>query len=73
MAWLDNFTFTFLIIACLTLGLAPFYPEPHLWHKIKLLMDGNLRRPLDIFDMFMHGAPWIVLVLKTVRQLFLSK
>ncbi len=68
MAWLDNIPLTLILIACLTLGLAPFFPEPHLWEKLKMLIAGNLLRPLDIFDFLMHGTPWIILVLKLIRR-----
>ena len=67
MAWLDNIPLTLILIACLTLGLAPFFPEPHLWEKLKMLIAGNLLRPLDIFDFLMHGTPWIILVLKLIN------
>jgi len=53
-----------LIIACLTLGLAPFTPEPHIWEKLKMLAAGDLTRRIDIFDMLMHGAPWLLLIAK---------
>lgn len=53
-----------LVIATLFLGLAPFVPEPHLWQKIKMLVDGSLSKPLDIFDLFMHGTPLILLITK---------
>lgn len=52
-----------VIFLCLTLGLAPFRP-PHIWEKLLMLVHGELRRPLDIFDFFLHGAPWILLLLK---------
>jgi len=68
MAWVDNIPITLILIACLTLGLAPFFPEPHIWEKMKMLMAGNLVRPIDIFDFIMHAAPWIVVVLKPVRR-----
>jgi len=55
-----------LIIAALFLGLAPFVPEPHLWEKLKMLADGTLSKPIDIFDLFMHGTPLILLILKFV-------
>jgi len=55
-----------LVIAALFLGLAPFVPEPHLWEKLKMLGDGTLSKPIDIFDLFMHGAPLILLILKFV-------
>lgn len=53
-----------LIVLCLTLGLAPFTPEPHVWQKLKMLVAGTLVRPVDIFDLMLHGTPWIVLFLR---------
>lgn len=55
-----------LVIAALFLGLAPFVPEPHLLEKLKMLSDGTLSKPIDIFDLFMHGTPLILLILKLV-------
>ena len=55
-----------LVVLCLTLGLAPFQPEPHLWEKLKMLAAGELVRPLDIFDLVMHATPWVLLLLKLV-------
>jgi hypothetical protein len=49
------------------LALAPFAPEPHLWQKLKMLLAGTLTRPIDIFDLFLHGAPLVLLVLKLMR------
>lgn len=57
----------FLAIA-LTLGLAPFVPEPHVWEKLKMLFAGELSRPIDIFDLFLHGVPWLLLGLKLFRM-----
>lgn len=53
-----------LIVICLTLGLAPFTPEPHLLEKLKMLIAGELIRPIDIFDLVLHGTPWVLLVFK---------
>jgi hypothetical protein len=53
-----------LIVLCLTLGLAPFTPEPHLWEKLKMLVSGELIKPIDIFDLLLHGTPWLLLVIK---------
>ncbi|MEJ2307776.1 MAG: RND transporter [Gammaproteobacteria bacterium] len=66
--WLDRIPTAPLLIAALLLGLAPFVPEPHLWEKLKMLADGELRRPIDIFDLLMHGTPAVLLVVKLVRQ-----
>jgi hypothetical protein len=68
MKWLDKIPFITLIIISLTLGLAPFAPEPHVLEKLKMLFDGSLNKSVDIFDLFMHGTPWILLGLKVVRH-----
>jgi len=67
MALLDQIPLNILILAALTLGLAPFLPEPHIWEKLKMLFAGTLTRPIDIFDFLMHAAPWLLLILKLVR------
>ncbi|EAQ96566.1 hypothetical protein [Congregibacter litoralis] len=53
-----------LIVLCLMLGLAPFNPEPHVWEKLKMLAGGELFRAVDIFDLLMHGTPWMLLAAK---------
>lgn len=68
MSWLDKIPFSTLIIISLLLGLAPFVPEPHVWEKLKMLADGSLAKPVDIFDLFMHGTPWVLLGLKSIRH-----
>lgn len=69
MKWLDNIPVTVLILLAVFLGLAPLTPEPHLWEKLKMLAAGNLVKPIDIFDLFMHGVPVVLLLLKGVREL----
>ena len=68
MRWLDKIELPILVILALTLGLAPFVPEPHVWQKLKMLFAGELSRPIDIFDLFLHGAPWVLLGMKLVRM-----
>jgi hypothetical protein len=68
MALLDQIPLNILIIAALTLGLAPFVPEPHLWEKLKMLISGDLVRPIDIADMAMHAAPVLLLAAKLIRM-----
>lgn len=67
MNWIDRMDLRFFIIASLLLGLAPFVPEPHVWEKLKMLSSGELSRPLDIFDLVLHGAPWVLLSIKLKR------
>ena len=66
MKWLDNLPMAFLVPIAVVLALAPFSPEPHLWEKLKLLFAGELIRPIDIFDLFLHGAPLLLLALKLI-------
>jgi len=61
---LDNIPLHILILLCLTLGLAPFVPEPHIWEKLKMLSRGDLSRPIDVFDLLFHSLPWLLLALK---------
>lgn len=68
MKILDEIPIILLLVVCLTLGLAPFSPEPHIWEKLKMLFSGTLTQPVDIFDFVMHGAPWLLLGLKLLRQ-----
>lgn len=65
---LDRLPLGLLILVALTLGLAPFFPEPHLWEKLKMLADGALTRPVDVFDLLMHAAPVVLLALKLLRM-----
>lgn len=65
--WLDSIPLPMAILFALTLGLAPFVPEPHLFEKVRMLVQGELVRPIDIFDLALHGAPWLVLALKLGR------
>lgn len=52
-----------VILACLTLGLAPFFPEPHIWGKIKWVLGGaHGMKPIDWFDLILHGLPWLLLL-----------
>lgn len=53
-----------LIFIAVFLGLAPFNPEPHLLEKFKMLLNGTLTKPIDIFDFLMHGTPILLIFLK---------
>jgi hypothetical protein len=68
-AMLDQISWPVAIILALLLGLAPFFPEPHLWEKLKMLAAGTLTRPIDIFDLLMHAAPVALLLAKLLRAM----
>jgi hypothetical protein len=73
MGWLDRAPLPLLVLATLLLGLAPFLPEPHLWQKLKMLMAGELTRPLDVFDLLLHATPAVLLVIRLIRQYVADK
>ncbi|WP_179336058.1 hypothetical protein [Winogradskyella costae] len=51
-----------VILLCLTLGLAPFFPEPHLLGKIQWIVGGAIGMTIrDWFDILFHGFPFILL------------
>ncbi|RRQ47734.1 hypothetical protein DZC72_15280 [Maribacter algicola] len=59
-----------IILLCLTLGLAPFFPEPHLWGKIRWIVGGAKGMALmDWFDVLLHGFPFILLLRKIILYL----
>jgi hypothetical protein len=60
-------------IAALTLGLAPFAPEPHIVGKVKWVLGGAVGMGgADWFDLVMHGAPWLWLAWVAVARLRVS-
>lgn len=51
-----------VILLCLTLGLAPFFPEPHIFGKVRWLLGGAQGMMLmDYFDIILHGFPYVLL------------
>jgi len=67
MQWVDSLSWTLVIIAACFLGAAPFVPQPHLVEKLQMLANGTLTRPVDIFDLFYHASPLLILALKVAR------
>lgn len=55
-----------LIPLVLLLGFAPFVPQPHIVEKLRMLMAGILKRPIDIFDLFWHAWPFTLLAVRVV-------
>jgi hypothetical protein len=61
MEQLDDYRITVLL--CLTIGLVPFFPEPHIWGKLKWIAGGaNGMGIQDWFDVLLHGFSWILLM-----------
>ncbi|MDH5648129.1 MAG: RND transporter [Gammaproteobacteria bacterium] len=70
--WIDKLPFLPTVIVTAFLSLAPLSPEPHVWEKIKMLVHGSLSRPIDIFDLFLHGSACLILIVKLARQSMLG-
>ncbi len=68
LTWLDRMSMGPAIFIAVLLGLAPLMPEPHLWQKLKMLLGGELTQALDVFDLFLHGGPAILLLIKIRRR-----
>ena len=68
MSWLDRFPLPWLVALALWMAVAPIVPEPHLVEKVRMLLQGTLQRPLDIFDLCLHLAPTLLLIWRLFRQ-----
>ena len=68
MRWLDSIPLPLLIALAVWMGVAPITPEPHLIEKLRMLGNGTLTRPLDIFDLWLHAAPLILLAVRLWRR-----
>ena len=68
MRWLDSIPLLLLIALAVWMGVAPITPEPHLIEKPRMLGNGTLTRPLDIFDLCLHAAPLMLLALRLWRM-----
>ncbi|MBU2906146.1 MULTISPECIES: hypothetical protein [Arenibacter] len=52
-----------VLLLCLTLGLAPYFPEPHILGKVKWILGGAAgMKPMDWFDVLLHGFPFVLLI-----------
>lgn len=72
MRWLDNIPLLVLVALAAWMAIAPITPEPHLIEKLRMLSQGSLTKPLDMFDLGLHTAPLVLLAIRLWRQ-FISK
>lgn len=55
--------YAIVILACLTIGLAPYVPEPHIWGKLRWIVGGAVgMKSEDWWDAVQHGLPWLLLI-----------
>jgi hypothetical protein len=68
MAFLDKIPYSILIVIAVFMLLAPFRPMPHVIEKLIMLKNGVLTKPIDIFDLFYHLVPTIILLMKVYKD-----
>ena len=66
---IDKISYPVLIVIAVFMLLAPFKPMPHVVEKLIMLKNGTLTRPIDIFDLFFHLIPTLILLLKVFWSL----
>lgn len=68
MRFIDDIPLPVLVVLTLFMLGAPFVPEPHLVEKARMLAEGSLTRPIDLFDVFWHLLPATLLGIRLVRM-----
>ncbi len=66
--FLDKIPYTTLIIATVFMLLTPMHPMPHVVEKMIMIKEGSFHKPVDIFDLFFHFSPFILLVMKIIKD-----
>jgi hypothetical protein len=61
--------YRFLLPIVLLLGFAPYFPQPHIVEKTRMLLAGTLKKPIDIFDLFWHSWPFVLLAYRIMRDI----
>lgn len=72
-SFLDQIPYPMLIVFAVFLLLAPLRPMPHVLEKLIMLKNGVLTRPIDIFDLVFHLVPFLLLILKLIRDYYGGK
>lgn len=65
--YIDRIPLLPLVVAAVFMSLAPFSPEPHLLEKSRMLINGELIKPIDIFDLFLHSFLIVLLAIRLIR------
>jgi hypothetical protein len=67
LKYIDKIPLLPLAVAAIFMSLAPFTPEPHLFEKSRMLINGELSKPIDIFDLFWHSFLIVILAIRLIR------
>ncbi|MGA0383934.1 MAG: hypothetical protein ACO3L1_02935 [Flavobacteriaceae bacterium] len=58
------------LLFCVVPGLLPFSAEPHIVGKVRWVMGGAMgMQPMDYFDLFLHGSPFVYLAYVLIKML----
>jgi hypothetical protein len=68
MSFLERMPYALLIALAVIMAIVP-PGQSHLLEKTRMLFSGTLKRPLDWFDLVLHSAPLILLVIKAAGDL----
>lgn len=69
LKWVDSLPLVPLLAVAILLAVLPFGATPHLVEKLGMLVQGVLVKPIDIFDLFLHGTPTVLLSIRLVRMM----
>lgn len=72
MKWIDRMPLFPLLAVAIFMAILPIQGTPHLVEKLTMLRDGVLTQPIDIFDLFMHGTPALLLSIRLLREFALG-
>lgn len=62
------------LMVSLLLGLAPFFPEPHIVGKLRWVLGGAKGMQLmDWLDLAFHGTPWVLFIRAVLVSVFRNK
>jgi hypothetical protein len=64
-----NMRFFLFVAIAIIMALMPFGETPHLWQKLQLLKSGYLHKPVDWFDLSIHGVPLLLVLINLVQKL----
>ncbi len=67
LKYIDKIPLLPLAVVAIFMALAPFTPEPHLFEKSRMLINGELSKPIDIFDLFWHSFLIVILAIRLIR------
>ncbi len=73
LKYIDRIPLGPLVVVTLVMAFAPFSPEPHLVEKSRMLVNGELIKGIDIFDLFWHSFLIVILAIRLIRLWRLKK